>query len=585
MLVRKLSFRFGLYVACLSLTLPAVAQTTFDPFAKNAVAPTEPMAGPTAPLPVAPKLPAPPAPSPAVVIKAPSVPRVTTPVTTQRLSEPSLPQQVPVIRNVPTPVTSPVKVAAPSSVKKIIPYATQAPAAYNVPANPKTTDPFAASNVAPSLPTDTPQAATPQAMKTPKPVKVPSIPEPITAKVVTSPQMATPDLPTDTPQAATTQAIKTFKPNVEPLLEKNVVKEISLPAETPVTAEVVKPVKAPSIPKPITAKVVTPPAPVQTPTAYVTQAPAPYNVPANPNTTDPFAASNVAPSLPTDAPQAPTPLAMKVLKPVVEPLAEKSVVKEVSLPTEPVVTSEVVPPVDEEPLHIDVLERIGNFFSDAFNFEDKPVEPIAEKKPEVIEKIVEQVEPEIIKEAIVKPQDPRLAKATFGLGQLIKLGQGDDDLSKNAKCFIKNRGTVTFCLTPTKWPSKIRKHFAVSSPIYRDMQGIVQFDGNLATRLFGVFNKDGFQDIVNHYENKFGPASLKFTRRTRTLSNGTVDNPVYVWKKENTDDGLVEIFEIRQTADLPGSLPDVKRGSIQAYFEGAAEIFARSSHLDFMDLR
>lgn len=315
---------------------------------------------------------------------------------------------------------------------------------------------------------------------------------------------------------------------------------------------------------------------------------------------EPFAPQALAPTTPSDPP--------KISEPVIKEEAVETQKKQPrpsffdkvgdlfkskeetprALPETPVQHSKPAPIeiVKQSTQSPDLFEKLGDFFGKTLSpsqEKNKPLQPAPAPKEE--KTIVKPSSVEKVLPPKQAPLDPRLLKAELGLGRLIKLGQGDDDLSTQAKCFTKNRGTAAFCLTPTKWPATINQHFDVSSNLYKGMQGIVQFDGNIATRLLALFNTSGFEDIIQHYENELGPATKLFARKTRTIRKGNIDNPVYLWRKENKEEGLVEVFEIRKIADMRGGLPDLKRGLIRVYFEGSREIFTRTSPLDFMDLR
>jgi len=328
---------------------------------------------------------------------------------------------------------------------------------------------------------------------------------------------------------------------------------------------------------------------------------------------EPFSKQAIAPSIPVDTPVAEQQLETVKTKPskgLLETLDDilksddtpkPELVKPAAAPApvikpDPIIVEAKTPIEPSPPIVAEVkdegpglFDRIGNFFNETFTAEEKVTDDLQKEELIVVEEEatpvigpVQKAEPTPPKP---KPIDPRLAKAELGLGRLIKLGQGDDDLSPKAKCFTKNRGTVAYCVTPTDWPSTISSHFEVSSHLYKGAQGIVQFDGNIATRIFGLFNVAGFDDIVKYYEKNLGPATNQFMRKTRTIRLGTLENPTYIWHKENPDDGLTEIIELRKIADTRGSIPDMQRGSVRVYFEGARDIFALTSDLDYMSLR
>jgi hypothetical protein len=641
----KPSFRFSLYVSCcLGVTLPALAQNTFDPFAPNTVAPSVPMAAPSAPTPVAPQLPprfveTPPAqtvqapatvptptpaetiiatptppepisPSPAVtntpapesgpsfwdkfsslfdskeepksvVVKQeiPQLPQESAP-SSQPISEPVPPQETPVTNLV---VSEPAPEPASSN------YISPMPEPYVAPSGPQSKDPFAASNIAPNLPTEVPKAVIQQNVVQkplePEPMAKPALsPKPVQVEAPLQSVQETP-APVEQVEAIDTQAEPSFFEKLGTIFSSN------KPEET-IKEEPAALVNEKIIDEPVV--VVEKPKIIETPEIKALQEPS-VSAPLTQETTQPsYDARGTADPKHPFAPQAlspTTPQPIEVVEPVKAPVLPQETVKvETPLAPEPVVAPYQPTPIEStmtEPESPGLFERIGNFFTSPFKTTEEPVveaiQPITDEKPAL--EIV-PVETELPEQAVAPaPMDARLIRAKFGLGNAIKLGQGDDDLSKAAKCFTKSRGTVAFCLSPTEWPSKIRSHFDVSSHLYKGSQGIIQLDGNIATQLFSLFNAKGLDDLVNYYENLMGPAMHHFIRKTRTLHKGMVDNHVYIWRKENQRDGLIEIFEIRQFAQIKGSLPNLEQGSVRAYFEGSREIFERASNLDFMDLR
>jgi hypothetical protein len=312
---------------------------------------------------------------------------------------------------------------------------------------------------------------------------------------------------------------------------------------------------------------------------------------------EPFDTTSVAPTTPVAIPQPPAPVIRsiskpkKVTAPVIEEVRAATPSTRVERPTQR-------PYLPKSSVHANFEEKddswfgkISSFFTDPFGNDDKADEPASmynkpkQESPTLAPKQTKKQEEEVAPTAEEKPTDPRLINAQLGLGRNILLGQGDDDLSKKAKCLTKNRGTVAFCLTPTVWPVRIAKYFDISSHLYRGAQGIVQYDGNIATRLYTLFETDGFDQIVNYYEKTFGPATTHFVRKTRTIKKGIVDNPTYIWRKSNPNEGLTEIFELRKFADTRGSIPDLKHGSMRVFFDGSREIFTLTSDLDYMNLK
>lgn len=254
-----------------------------------------------------------------------------------------------------------------------------------------------------------------------------------------------------------------------------------------------------------------------------------------------------------------------------------------STPKAPTKTEDVAALTSEDESFFD---RVGSFFDETFYEEKAPAKSSAptspmKTRPKVSAPIPKLPEPQ----PTTKPIDPRLINARLGLGDAIYLGQHANALSPAAKCFTKNRGTIAFCLTPTSWPDKVGIHFEVSSHLYKGTQGIIQFDGDTATRVLSLFNRDGIKDVVHHFSTLLGEPTHIFNRTTRTLKMGVIDNPTYVWEKENPTTGINEILEIRSIADIRGSIPDLQRGVVRSYYGGSREIFSLTSDLDFMNLR
>lgn len=327
----------------------------------------------------------------------------------------------------------------------------------------------------------------------------------------------------------------------------------------------------------------------------------------------PFEQTSLAPTQPVAAPKITQPTApatpvttqaAEPTPPLTRPLPKPTFNQEQAAPSDVTVadTPSTTPDTPAQP-EANLLENIGNFFGNLFNTaEDTPAETqsvreeattiapdTTESPSDIKEESVDETPPQ--QQVDAQPStpapvviDPRLTNATFALGSDIFLGQSTSALSQRAQCFTKNRGMVTYCLNPTTWASTLTRFFDVSSHLYKGEQAIIQFDGEIATRLYTLFNAEGFGEIVRYFEEKLGPATHHFSRTARTLKQGDVDNPTYVWRKENEVEGLTEVFEIRQIADTRGSLPDLKRGSIRVYYEGARSIFSLSSDLDFMQL-
>ncbi|NVK17617.1 MAG: hypothetical protein HWE30_02850 [Methylocystaceae bacterium] len=526
---RQKGFRFHLFLgACLLLNLPTHAQTTpFDPFSPNAVAPTEPTASPTAPTPVAPQLPPlpEPAPTPAPVVQQAPVPAPTsveTPITQEIVKESPAPQPTPSEAKMFKMKDGQNTETPPQEDSSFFDRLANFFSTEDKPAQEKNVDP----------------------VKEAPPVKAETVEKPVMKEVKQVPSV--PDLP-------------------------------------PQSVEETTPIKV----KP-------------TPVAEVAPEPQPQPFSVNPNA-QPFEPQQLAPTTPVESPAEVTnietvapkaedtsssPGILERLFSSEEKPVRSIVVEAEPAPKETAVEKTIKPRVLEAqsvPDEGGLFDTIGNFFGNMLG-SDKETEQKAKPLP-VIEKVdpVDKIPSQ--EEKPKAPLDPRLLKARFALGEDISLGQSDDDLSSEARCFTKNRGTVAYCITPTRWPVRIARHFDVSTHLYKGAQGITQYDGDIATRLYTLFNQEGFDTIVAYYEKNFGPATHKFERKTRTVKQGTLPNPTYIWRREKPDEGLTEVFEIRKIADTRGSIPDLQRGSIRIYFEGSRQIFSITSDLDYMELK
>lgn len=526
--VKHIKFRFHLSLgACLFLSIPAHAQnTTLDPFSPNAVAPTVPSASPTAPAPVA-------------------------------------------------PVFAPEPQAAPVPIVKQVPLETPAPMVAEDPVAPKVVaEPV--KNLQPS-----PAEA--------KMFKVKAEPETTLSNSGAEDSSFFDRLAdffsSEEEEQPQNENAESLQENIEPeILEAE-------PAPEPIaTAQKIQPMAEPA------------PEPVAKPIKIVEAEPEIQTLPAN-TQAEPFEPQKLAPTTPVESPkqitnleQAPTTVAEEAPSSpgFLERLfsSEEEPVRTIVVEAEPV-KEDIQPEKIIEPRKLEaqsipdeggMLDSIGNFFGGIFGSNEeasektKPLPVIEKADPVDLIPIEEEQKPKA-------PLDPRLIKATFALGKDIVLGQGDNDLSRDARCFTKNRGTVAYCITPTRWPARLQRHFDVSTHLYKGAQGITQYDGDIATRVYTLFNQEGFDTIVAYYEKNFGPPTHHFTRKTRTIQKGTLENPTYIWRREKPDEGLTEVFEIRKIADTRGSIPDLQRGSIRAYFEGSRQIFSLTSDLDYMSLK
>jgi len=495
-----------------------------------------------------------------------------------------------------------------------------------------TSDPFAPNYVAPSEPVATPKAPSPTAparatqpgtpAAQPAPIKAaPVIEETVTqAPPAPSPAPVTP-APTPTKAAALPAPEEpgiaddgsSFLDKLSNLFSSEEPEEMSAkasPAPKVKEAAIESARRVENLPTPakVTEPTVTP-----EPTVQATA------------TKDPFSPASISPAQPTAAPTSPLPIAPsqparteepttmaenkaqaddpslldhlsniftdEKKKAEAEPRSRQSVVQKIEQPStapEPSPTPRASEPAPEEP---GFFERIGEALTSPFSSDEKDVQetlaPQTEENNQPISNIEENTEPaegSPPTQTEAHELDPRLRTAKLGLGKDILLGQGDNQLSKQAKCFTKNRGTVAFCTTPTRWPAPIARHFQVSTHLYKGVRGILKYDGAIATRLYAIFNSDGFDEVVQYFERQYGPATNTFNRQTRLLTEN-IDNKSYIWRRPNPDEGLVEVMEIRQFSDMRGPRPDLGHSTIRLYFEGSREIFSMTSDLDFMHLR
>jgi len=575
--MRQVSFHRALYIGVsmgvwISLTSLCFAQNTFDPFAPEVVAPTEPNATPQAPTPTAPKIVRPPVePERPAVKKAPEKPAVNA----SEIAPPALSAPVPEAKSVaptpsPPPVEEQVQISAPEPSPSVVePQADPTPV-FNVAPNPQTKDPFAPSYVISTQPQPTPAS-------------------PLAAPAVQTTKAAPPQ-PSEPAQAVgqTTPSAPLAEESSPSFLER--LGNLFTSSEQSPAQETHNEVPVPpAASEPISPMLKTPP--------VIKKEDAALPAIANSKETEQTsffdklrnfltpAQTSEDPKLPqADTPQKTVEEEPKLEpKPVTVPEPKQETIPEQETASPPVVTPTAPSPSAPEEGEPGLLNKIGNFFRSPFSDNEKATQNTEKQTPApATQPPVPVQSPAPVAEA--KPLDPRLIKAEFGLGSDIKLGQGDNDLSKQAKCFTKNRGTIAFCTTPTRWPDPIARYFEVSTHLYKGTRAIVQYEGSVATRLYVIFKGDGFQNVVNYYENQYGPATNSFVRNTRLLSK-TVENKSYIWRKENPQEGLVEILEIRQIADTRGPTPDMDNSMIRLYFEGSREIFSQVSDLDFMHLR
>ncbi|WP_419797206.1 MAG: hypothetical protein ACNI26_12815 [Terasakiella sp.] len=586
--VRQVSFHRALYTGVsvgvwVLLTSPCFAQNTFDPFAPDVVAPTEPNATPKAPEPTAPKIVrAPVEPEQPVAKKAPEKPAVNASEIAPPAPSVTVPEAKPVIQTPPPveeQVQTPVAEQTPAAIK---PQADPAPV-FNVAPNPQTTDPFAPSYVISTQPQPTPAAplaAAPTAQETTA-----------TATAATTPQ-AQPSAPMQTTTTATPSTPVADKNN--PSFLERLGNLFTSSEQSPAQETQNEEPAPPAVSEPISPTLKAPPVIEKEEAAQPAVADSKetkqssffdklrnFLTPAQTSEDPKLPQADTAQKVIEEEPKLePKPVPTPEPEPIQETIPEQEAISPpVVTPTAPSPSA----PEEEEP---GLLNKIGNFFGSPFSSDEKAAQDtkIQEQSPTPATTSPTPAPTPDTPPSPPKPIDPRLVKAEFGLGSDIKLGQGDNDLSKQAKCFTKNRGTIAFCTTPTRWPDAIARHFEISTHLYKGTRGIVQYEGNIATRLYGLFKGDGFQNVVKYYENEYGPATNSFVRDTRLLSK-TVKNKSYIWRKENPQEGLVEIMEIRQIADTRGPTPDLDSSMIRLYFEGSREIFSQVSDLDFMHLR
>lgn len=493
-----------------------------------------------------------------------------------------------------------------------------------------TSDPFAPDYVAPSEPVATPKAPTPTAAPQPAqptsptappaPVKASSVPEQTVTQAPSSPKPVTlssetlkvPSLsPAEDARAA--EDSSSFLDKLSNLFSSEETEKTSTKKQQIQTVKEAPVKNTPPVETAPAPQKIAEPAPTPTPEPTVRTA----------TTNDPFSPASVSPAQPTATPTPPPPLTTPRAEPVEEPRmvtestpqgkepsfldrigdlftqeeeqktkpeqpASQAVAQTAEQPTvEPAPKTE---PAPEEP---GFFERIGQALTSPFSSQDEETQnskkkqktppPQPKKHPQPLTNAVKESAP-----AEAAPHsaelDPRLKAAQLGLGKDILLGQGDNQLSKQAKCFTKNRGTIAFCTSPTRWPDPIARHFQVSTHLYKGVRGIIKYDGAIATRLYAIFDSDGFEEVVQYFEEQYGPATNQFNRHTRLLKEN-IDNQSYIWRKPNPNEGLVEVMEIRQFSDMRGPRTDLAHSTIRLYFEGSREIFTMASDLDFMHLR
>jgi len=433
-----------------------------------------------------------------------------------------------------------------------------------------TSDPFAPNYIPPSEPIATPKAPAPTAAPHPTPVKTApvieetarQVPRPPAPKVRATPPKSTHPAPPPPALSESTQPINSAQPAIQTGVSNDPFDPASIipdqPTVTPTSAAPLTTTQ-PDLPK--QPKAVTENQPQADPPSLLDRL---INVFSQKENSEP-------------EPSPTQPVVQKIEQPHTEPKSEPA--------------PEARKPAHEKP---GFFEQIGNALTSPFSSEEQDEKELPQTPPlstkqdsqpapdskqnneTAKETPPEQIEPQTI--------DPRLRTARLGLGKDILLGQGDDQLSKQAKCFTKNRGTVAFCTTPTRWPDPIARHFQVSTHLYKDVRGIIKYDGAIATRLYAIFDSDGFNEVVQYFENQYGPATNTFNRHTRLLKEN-IDNKSYIWRRSNPDEGLVEVMEIRQFSDMRGPRPDLGHSTIRLYFEGSREIFTMTSDLDFMHLR
>jgi hypothetical protein len=293
---------------------------------------------------------------------------------------------------------------------------------------------------------------------------------------------------------------------------------------------------------------------------------------------NPFATTNIAPQLPETPASAP---AVKIAQ-----------VQESPVPPRPALTD--APSADLAEEETGMMDSITGFFGDMLGFGEDERQMVVEERPSAVKKAHEiQLKNNKAPTEIEKPEtlgtirpaaEKLLTARRLEIGKDLWVSMNSAELDKKASCFTKKRGTVVFCLIKNKWPRTVAKNFDVSTTLYQGSQTIVQFDENVATRLFTLFDETGFDELVAHYTKIYGAPTHEFMRRTRTFKS-YIDNPTRIWRKENSQSGVVEVLEIRKFADMRGSIPDTDHGALRIYQEGSREIFALASDLDFMSLR
>ncbi|MCW9033471.1 MAG: hypothetical protein OQJ97_04565 [Rhodospirillales bacterium] len=181
---------------------------------------------------------------------------------------------------------------------------------------------------------------------------------------------------------------------------------------------------------------------------------------------------------------------------------------------------------------------------------------------------------------------PAFMAAKIGLGTNLLLGETIQNILGKQKpvCVAKAKKTKHYCMVKANWDGYLRPHFNISNVVYRGAKGLIQFDGEVATRLYTLFPRGSYITLLAHYTKLYGSPSLSSERKVRTLLKGNNISKIAQWRRQNPDTKEISVFELREIDDIRSNFPDLEYGVLRVYIEGTTEIFSVVSTLDFFDM-
>ena len=182
---------------------------------------------------------------------------------------------------------------------------------------------------------------------------------------------------------------------------------------------------------------------------------------------------------------------------------------------------------------------------------------------------------------------PKPARPTEFLKNVALNLSGAPDLGKPAPsvetCILKNRGRVAFCIEPVDWPESVRPLFQVNTYMYSGAKSIVRYDDGKATFVHVLFPSASFQDVVDHFNRRFGPPTDQRELWLTSLSSPARTNALAAWWSIEGDG--VTSLQIRTYDDTRGGFPDMEYGAISLHIQGAKPIFPLLSTANLMLLK